>query len=163
MGKDIRYSDALAAELLRRIADGASLRTVCSQEDMPTRETWRQWQREHPELPDQYARARAARAQERADEIVAIADDETIPVESRKVRIDARKWEASKLDRANYGDRQHIEHSGAIADGLTDEQRAKRMAEILRAARSRKSPTVATEQSGEVAARVCKMPKNPKP
>lgn len=163
MGKDIRYSDATAAELLRRIADGASLRNVCSQDDMPTRETWRQWLREHTELPDQYARARAARAQERADEIIAIADDETIPVESRKVRIDARKWEASKLDRANYGDRQHIEHSGAIADGLTDEQRAKRMAEILRAAKARKSPTTATEQSGEVAARVSKMPKNPKP
>ncbi len=163
MGKDIRYSDAIAAELLRRIADGASLRNVCSQDDMPTKETWRQWLREHAELPAQYARAREARAQERADEIIAIADDETIPVESRKVRIDARKWEASKLDRANYGDRQHIEHSGAIADGLTDEQRAKRMAEILRAARSRKSPTSATQQSGEVAERHSKMSKNQKP
>jgi len=70
---------------------------------------------EHEGLRAQYAQARADRASARADEIIDIADDEAIPVESRKVRIDARKWEASKLDRAVYGDRQQVEHSGGVS------------------------------------------------
>ena len=113
----VQYSPEVVAELLDRIADGASLRTVCAQDDMPSRQSWRRWMREHPELRDQYAHARADRASARADEIVEIADDEDIPVESRKVRIDARKWEASKLDRASYGDRQQVEHSGSLSLG----------------------------------------------
>jgi len=113
----VQYSPEVVAELLDRIADGASLRTVCAQDDMPSRQSWRRWMREHPELRDQYAHARADRASARADEIVEIADDEDIPVESRKVRIDARKWEASKLDRPTYGDRQQVEHSGSLSLG----------------------------------------------
>jgi len=108
------YSPEIAQELLNHIAGGMSLRKACDQPRMPSREAWGEWRVKYPELVDQYARARAERAAARADEIIEIADDEDIPVESRKVRIDARKWEASKLDRANYGDRQQVEHSGGV-------------------------------------------------
>lgn len=114
-GPPSTYTPETAALLLERIADGLSLRKVCEMEGMPDRSTWRRWMREHEELRAQYAQARADRASARADEILDIADDEDIPVESRKVRIDARKWEASKLDRANYGDRQQVEHSGGVS------------------------------------------------
>lgn len=109
------YSPEIAQALLALIAGGMSLRKACEQPGMPSREAWGEWRVKYPELVDQYARARAERAAARADEIIEIADDEDIPVESRKVRIDARKWEASKLDRAVYGDRQQVEHSGGVS------------------------------------------------
>jgi len=111
----VPYSPEVAAELIERIADGSSLRKVCEQEDMPSRESWRRWMREHPELRDQYAHARAERAAARADEIIDIADDREIPVEDRKVMIDARKWEASKLDRASYGDKQQVDLNAKLS------------------------------------------------
>ena len=110
----VRYSPEVAQALLELIAGGMSLRKACAQDGMPSPPNFRAWRLEREELQTQYARARAERAQHRADEIIEIADDEEIPVESRKVRIDARKWEASKLDRANYGDRQQVEHSGGV-------------------------------------------------
>lgn len=116
-GPPSTYTPETAALLLEHIADGLSLRKVCEMEGMPDRSTWRRWMREHEELRAQYAQARADRASARADEILDIADDEDIPVESRKVRIDARKWEASKLDRAVYGDRQQVEHSASESLG----------------------------------------------
>lgn len=110
----VQYSDDIAQQLLRLIAGGMSLRKACEQPGMPCRDAWATWRHERPELDAQYARARVERANVRADEIIDIADDEDIPVESRKVRIDARKWEASKLDRHTYGDKAQVEHSGKV-------------------------------------------------
>lgn len=127
----VQYSPEVVAELLERIADGLSLRRVCAMEGMPSTESWRRWMREHEDLRGQYARARADRASARADEIIDIADDRDLPVEDRKVMIDARKWEASKLDRANYGDRQAVEHT---FPEMSEAERVARIKALLAAA-----------------------------
>ena len=111
----VRFAPEVAAELCQRIASSArSLRSVCSDDDMPALATWFRWLEEHEGLREQYARARLMRTQVRAEDIVSIADDRELPVEDRKVMIDARKWEAARIDRATYGDKQQVEHSGGV-------------------------------------------------
>ena len=80
---------------------------------------------EHEDFMDQYARAREAQAEARADEIVDIADDgsgdfttdkdgkEIVShenVQRSRLRVDARKWVAAKLLPKKYGDR--LQHTG---------------------------------------------------
>ena len=67
------------------------------------------WLEAKPEFRDQYARARERQAHHYAAEIVEIADTEEDPAKAR-VRIDARKWVASKLLPKAYGERveQHL-------------------------------------------------------
>ena len=63
----------------------------------------------------QYARARDQQAATYADDIVNIADTEQDPNKAR-VRIDARKWHASKLAPKKYGEK--LELAGDPANPL---------------------------------------------
>lgn len=96
---------------------------------------WQRRCREDPELATRYRQAREDRADYLADEIVEIADSETDANRAR-VRVDARKWVASRLRPGAYGDQLNVEHSGAIdTTGLTG-------ADLLRLAE-----TLAVEQA----------------
>lgn len=46
-----------------------------------------------------------ARSEKLADEIVGIADDPLLDPNDKRIRVDARKWIASKLKPKKYGDR----------------------------------------------------------
>lgn len=78
---------------------------MCDQEGMPERITVFRWLRERESFCDQYARAKRESADAMADDIQAIADDERLDHNSRRVRVDARKWLASKLKPKVYGDK----------------------------------------------------------
>ena len=80
---------------------------------------------EHEEFSQQYASAREVQAEVWADEIVAIADDTTADlttdkdgkeivrhenIQRSRLRVDARKWIASKLLPKRYGDK--LQHTG---------------------------------------------------
>ena len=71
---------------------------------MPGRQTVYQWFNLHPDFKDMYARAREERADLLADEVITIADTEEDPNKAR-VRIDARKWWAAKVNPKSYGDK----------------------------------------------------------
>ncbi len=108
-----------------RIADGKSLRDACDNDDVPHRETIRAWLAEDAGgvLSAQYARARDEQADLYADEILEIADDARNDfmeregeddkgfqvngehIQRSKLRVDARKWIASKLKPRVYGDK----------------------------------------------------------
>ena len=103
-GRPTLYTDEIAEAICQGIADGKSLRTVCEDENLPSRETVRRWLRDNESFRGQYARAREEQADYYADDIVEIADTESDPQKAR-VRIDARKWTASKLKPKKYGDR----------------------------------------------------------
>ena len=101
----------LACELMTR---GKTLTSICiSVEEMPARSTLMDWLREDPKLAEQYARAREIQADYFAEEIVDIADTEPDPQVAR-VRMDARKWHASKTAPKKYGDKIYQEHSGKV-------------------------------------------------
>jgi hypothetical protein len=128
--KSKKTPDVMAA-LCERLASGRSLRSICEDKEMPARQTVLQWLAADEVFAAQYARAREEQADHYADEIVTIADEPPEVVQDEKggvtvvlldgaaiarqrLRIDARKWVASKLRPKKYGDRQEIEHSGNV-------------------------------------------------
>lgn len=117
------YSAALAGQICARLADGESLRRICSDESMPTKTSVFRWLIEHKSFSDQYAKAREEQAELMADELLEIADDGTNDfktivqngqekevfdsehVQRSRLRIDTRKWIASKLLPKKYGEK----------------------------------------------------------
>ncbi len=85
---------------------------------MPDESTVRMWDREnYHDFSTKYARARDFGIDHHVDGVIELADDESIPVESRRVRVDARKWAAAKLAPKRYGDRIQHEHTGGVIAG----------------------------------------------
>lgn len=140
LGRPSDYTPQLATAICARIADGESLRSVCRDEAMPDKSTVFDWLRIHPEFADQYARAKEESADTHADDILEIADDGTNDwmerqdaegrkfydlngenIQRSKLRVDTRKWIASKLKAKKYGER--IEHAGEVTLSLSDRMR----------------------------------------
>jgi hypothetical protein len=109
VGRPALYTPELGLKVCERIANGESLRAIARDPETPALSTMWAWLESHPEFSARYARAREQQADKFAEEIVAIADEEEDPQKAR-VRIDARKWVASKLKPKSYGDRveQHM-------------------------------------------------------
>ncbi len=113
-GRPSLYAEALAVEICRRLAEGESLRAICADKAVPAISTVMGWlfDDKHEGFSAQYARAREAQAELRADEIVDIADDDrndftadkdgklvanSEHIQRSRMRVDARKWIAAKL------------------------------------------------------------------
>ena len=93
-----------------------------------------------------YARAREERADKLADEIVAIADEldvqakhdgedvtlvlDAAAIQRNRLRVDARKWVASKLKPRTYGEKLDVTQQVTIKD-VPDDELTRRAAEIL--------------------------------
>jgi len=91
-----------------------------------SRSLFYEWLIENKDFSDKYARASEIRSDVLFDEIIEIADDQQgdiyIDKEGReqtdhnviarsRLRVDARKWAASKLNPKKYGDKQEIDHT----------------------------------------------------
>ena len=104
-----------------RMAEGVSLRSICLADDMPDKATVFRWLAAHKEFRDQYARAREARADAMAEEILEISDDDrddaiTDPesgatrlnaefVARSRLKVDTRKWLMARMAPKVYGDK----------------------------------------------------------
>lgn len=82
--------------------------------DFPAVSTLFKWLRENESFSNQYAHAKEAQCDILVDEMLEIADDESgdeagsVAVQRAKLRLEARKWVASKLKPKSYGDRLDI-------------------------------------------------------
>jgi hypothetical protein len=107
-------------KILIEIESGRALRKILKEDDnMPSTQTFYKWIDEDAEKSKQYARACEVRADAIFDDIIDIADDssgdkkviqsgEVVDSEfvaRSRIRIDARKWIASKLNPKKYGDK----------------------------------------------------------
>jgi len=116
----ITISDEIVSEILERIADGESLNKICSVDGMPSRKSFYEWVSQDADLQRRYELALEMRASLYFDEIIEIADDAVADtytdnegvertnqevVARSKLRVDARKWAASKLLPKKYGER----------------------------------------------------------
>jgi leucyl aminopeptidase (aminopeptidase T) len=130
MGRPSKYSDQLADKICERIADGESLRAICADKNVPGKRTVMTWLSDKEEFRHRYAQAREEQADFYADEIIEIADNEADTNRAR-VRIDARKWKASKLAPKKYGDYQRV-HSKMEHDfsEMSDEELDRQLAEF---------------------------------
>ena len=108
------YSQESADTICELIAEGRSLRSICREDNMPSKTEVFRWLAENEAFRNQYARAREAQADHYFDEIIEVADDESLDANSRRVRVDARKWAAGKLRPKVYGEKIDLNHSGSV-------------------------------------------------
>ena len=100
------FSEALAAEICRRLADGELLGDICRPTRMPSRDTVRRWQGENGPFRDRYAVARDQQADALADEAIHIARNaaaDTVAV--CRLQIDTIKWLIAKIAPRRYGEK----------------------------------------------------------
>ncbi|NDI00174.1 MAG: hypothetical protein EBY78_07675 [Actinobacteria bacterium] len=110
----VKFSQELFDEICEKIANGESLRKICKDEKMPNLTSVWKWLNNNEELSKQYARAKEEQAELFADEITEICDAE-MPMDAfgkidagavnqARLKIDSRKWIASKLKPKKFGD-----------------------------------------------------------
>lgn len=130
-GRPTDYNQELADLICERIADGESLRRICSDDDMPNRATVFRWLAKDKDFSDQYTHAREEQIEAKVDEINEIADNGANDwmevnesgnmgyklngeaIQRSRLRIDVIKWQAGKLKPKKYGDRIETHHSGS--------------------------------------------------
>lgn len=144
-GRPTVYSEKYVESVCEHIASGKSLVSWCQIAGNVSYTTVMRWVEENPEFQQRYVRAREAQADYLAEEIVQIADDgqnDTYVDEDGKqrtdqdviarsrLRVDARKWYASKLSAKKYGDKVAVGGADDMPPisttlqvaGLTDDQ-----------------------------------------
>ena len=135
----------LRARIFNKIADGVSVRKLCEDKRYPTRDMFYKWLREYPDFAEEYRIATELRADVLVDEMMDIADDDSldiiidteadegarvkadqIKVARAKVKIDTRKWVAARMAPRKYGNNVKVEaenkhdHSGGIDIRIVD-------------------------------------------
>lgn len=127
MGRPTDFTQDIADAICEHIASGKSLRNYCEMDGTPGQTTVFRWLAAHEAFREQYARAREAQADAFFDDMLEIADDgrndfmlktnadggsvavvDHEHIQRSKLRVDARKWMASKLAPKKYGDRTQV-------------------------------------------------------
>lgn len=148
VGRPTSYTVELGIEICETIASrGAGIRTICKENPhFPNPDTIYQWMRKHKEFAERYAIAKKEQVHALVEDILEISDDssgDTYEDENgnerfnsefaarSRLRVDTRKWIASKLVPRLYGD-------NVLARELAEEmEEFKRM---LEAQKQRKEP-----------------------
>ncbi len=154
----VRFSEDLAREICIAISNSTlGIRDLCKMHShWPNANTIMEWKIMHPSFGELYARAKQSQVEILVDEIVQIADDTThdtltktnkdgdeyyVPnseyINRSRIRIDTRKWLASKLIPKLYGDKIQVEKTDASQD--EDVLLAKKMATTIKAANDGRS------------------------
>lgn len=133
-GRPSTFSTLIANQIITELAKGISVRALCKRDDMPEPSTIYQWLIKHPEFAEQYARSKEIACEQLVDECLDIADDGSNDwmesnnpdnpgwrfngehAQRSRLRVDTRKWIASKLLPKKYGDKLEVEGMGSIAN-----------------------------------------------
>jgi len=108
--KKFVYTPELQAEIVKRVM-GRSLRKVCTDADMPNRDTIYSWLAKYSEFADQYARACVIRREDRFESMEEIPDIEA-DVQRARLKVDVLKWQLSKEEPRKYGDKVDLTSDG---------------------------------------------------
>lgn len=126
LGAPTKKTAALCTAICDGIAVGKSSRLMCQEAGISQQTFWR-WLQEDTIFCEQYARAKERCADFYAEQIPEIADDsdndwqiredgsryvDNEAVQRSRLRIDARKWYASKVAPKKYGEKVENVHSG---------------------------------------------------
>lgn len=127
-GRPSSYTEKIALIICERLSDGESLRSICRDPEMPAKTTVFKWLLDIDGFSNQYARAKEESAESHADDMLDIADEthndhyidengntkvNNEAIQRSRLRVDTRKWIASKLKPKKYGERIQNEITGA--------------------------------------------------
>jgi hypothetical protein len=137
-GRPTDYTPELADKICEQLIMGFSLRTVCKDDSMPCVSTVFSWLRTKPEFLKQYEKSKEEQADALAEDMLDIADDGTNDwmekhdkdghnigwqvngehVQRSRLRLDTRKWIASKLKPKKYGDKVDMNVGGQTGNPI---------------------------------------------
>lgn len=129
-GRPSIYNEETAKELIDRMSQGESLRSITSDDHMPCNATIYSWL-QNPDFQDfleQYERAMVVRAHNLFEEALEIADNapnvihgndksDNARVSAEQLKVDTRKWFLSKLMPKKYGDKLDVTSDGKPIEG----------------------------------------------
>lgn len=118
VGRPTEYTDEEAVALCTWVQAGGSLRGYSAKTGRAPATVYR-WMAENAKFHALYSQAQEDRTDTLAEETLEIADESAVNptlegVAAAKLRIEARKWIASKLRPQKWGDKQVVEHVGAV-------------------------------------------------
>lgn len=150
-GRPSAYTQEIADEICAGLAEGKSLRTVCSADHLPALRTVFNWLSTKEDFLHQYTRAKEESADALTDEMLDIADNGTNDwmivnrdgvdsyvvngehIQRSRLRIETRKWLSSKLKPKKYGERITTEHTGTVGlSDMSEEALDAKLAELLK-------------------------------
>lgn len=149
-GRPSKYSQELADRICEQLASGQSMRTVCKADDMPSMQSVFTWLRTYPKFLEQYARAKEEASDAFVEQMLDIADSSTTEVQRDRLRVDTRKWIASKLKPKKYGDRLNVESpDGTMTPQVIIESVYANRPKFRTSNKDAEAPEVAAESSAE--------------
>jgi hypothetical protein len=111
------YPPEVRQEILRRLAQGESLRAICSDEGMPGKQTILDWLDQDEDFRAKYARAREAQADVLFDGMADIEDKVImgdLKPDAARVVLDSQRWRAEKLKPKVYGSKIDANLTGSL-------------------------------------------------
>jgi hypothetical protein len=94
----------VAKLILRRLAEGLSLKAICAEAGMPCEGTVYRWVHEREDFARGYGQARALQAHRKFDQVWEVAEAATAGTATvARMQIDALKWQAARLAPTRYG------------------------------------------------------------
>lgn len=118
-----RWTSDIEDEILGRMSRGESIKSICGigrDDGLPNQDTFYKRVNNDEGFAEKYAYAREVQAHNEIQEILEIADVATPEdVAVARLRIDARKWRASKLAPKKYGDKLDVHHGGSFTVNIT--------------------------------------------
>lgn len=117
-GRPSDYTDSLGDKICAQITVGISLATICKEEGMPDPATVYRWMRVHESFRKNYEQAKSDQADYFVEEMMIIPDTE-VDVQRARLKVDTRKWAASKFKPKKYGDSTQLRHADANGELLT--------------------------------------------
>jgi hypothetical protein len=134
IGRPTTFSPVIAQEIVERIENGEVLEQIAADERMPTRRTINRWIEQHADFCQAYTRARTRQAAAVAEHgyLAAWADDGPQYVQRNRLRFDASRWLAARLDPGRWSDSGQM-HLAVSDDPEADERRAAQRAQLIAA------------------------------
>jgi hypothetical protein len=135
VGRPTLYTDKLAKEICDKIASSSKgTKKLCVEHPhWPCQDTLFTWLKAYPEFSEQYAQAKICQIELLVDEILEISDDASQDqytnelgtlvanppaIHRARLKVDTRKWLASKLVPKVYGNKIDIEGDNSMSEEL---------------------------------------------
>ncbi len=120
-GRPTDFTEELGDLICEGISRKTALAKLCDEDKrLPSCRTVYRWLRKHTSFRQNYIRAKEDQADFLVEEALTIADDPDIESSDKRIRVDTRKWIASRFNAKKYGDKQFIETKDTT-DDVTDD------------------------------------------
>jgi hypothetical protein len=115
-----RKTPEVMDEIVKRISEGESMRSVCRDKRMPSIDAVINWQRDDPDFAYRCARARELQAEVMDEKILSVAErveNGEMDPHAARVVLSAYQWRAAKLAPKKYGEK--IETTHQVGESIT--------------------------------------------